>query len=353
MAKTNDAKRAAKKHAKEKKRQKKVAEKRAIAPVQPRDPLAGWKPAVHGVEGLALLLRTDSHDASVLAEHMAKGGRKDAKQAWIPSRVAAFSTEALLGELAARGVVTDEATFVAVAEGYESARKLAADVWSPLLSEGSTVHDRDLVGQAAEVLWERWLPGRVTDEALRDRVRDMLDSREEGDYVLEELDKLLAETPYERIAQAWDASRFGEVVHELTQQSGYQMDDAAAAEERVRRIRDRLPAHGLAWEGATLCLARLWDYDKRSEDAVTLLLDAADAAPPGFAYLAEAVDILAYMDPLLPVVDRAEAALRRAADATEEPGRRKLTLDFVDELVAAREEARRETAEAAATEPEP
>lgn len=349
MAKKTDAKRAAKKHAKEKKRQKKVAEKRANAPVRQADPLAHWKPALHGIEGLARMLQTDSHDASVLAEHMAKGGRKDAKEAWIPSRVAAFSTDALLAELAARGVVTDEAGFVAAAAGYESARKLAADVWGPLLSDGATVHDRDLVGQAAAVLWERWLPGRVTDETLRDRVRDLHDSRDDGDYVLEGLDKLLDETSYERLAQAWDETRFGEVVYELMQQSGYEMEDPAAAEPRVRRIRDRLPPHGLAWEGATLCLARLWDHDKRSEEAVTLLLDAADAAPPGFGYLVEAADILAYMDPLHALVDRAEATLRRAAGVAVEPGERDLLTQFADDLGAVRREAQ----EAAETEPEP
>ncbi|MFN7147592.1 MAG: hypothetical protein ACK4YP_27740, partial [Myxococcota bacterium] len=318
MAKKNDAKRAAKKHAKEKKRQKKVAEKRATMAVRQADPLAHWKPALHGVEGLARMLQTDSHDASVLADHMAKSGRKDAKEAWIPSRVAAFSTEALVAELATRGVVTEEATFVAAAEGYQSARQLAAEVWGPLLAETATVHDRDLVGQAAEVLWERWIPGRVTDETLRDRLRDVHDLEDDGDATLEAVEALFGDASYARLARAWDEARLDADLYGFFAQSGYALKDPEAAEARVARVLPHLPPGGHAWEGATLCLARLADHGKRAEEAAAMLMDAAEAHPQRrVPLLAEAADILAYMEPGHPLTARALALLGAAADALD------------------------------------
>jgi hypothetical protein len=168
MAKANAASRAAKKHEKQKKREKKLA---ARPPrISQNGAIEGWKPATEGIEGLARRMGVGSHDAAQMAEAVAQR-RPEARGTWLPSKVEAMETDKIVAELAERGVRADEDTFVAAAEERVSARALAVNLWKPMMRASATVHDRDFVGQAAEVLWARWAPHHPCDEALRDLLR--------------------------------------------------------------------------------------------------------------------------------------------------------------------------------------
>lgn len=172
MAKKTPAQRAKKKHQKEVKRSKKLATRPPKGPIvhTPPNPLLGWDPATEGVLGLAKRYGISLHAAAQLAERQAgKNAYAGADGLWLPTRVAALSTEELLTELGARGVHIHEASFVELTTRYAGGRAIAAE-W--LTDLAGTVHDHDFVGQAAEELWVRWAGGVVSDEMLMDLLED-------------------------------------------------------------------------------------------------------------------------------------------------------------------------------------
>jgi hypothetical protein len=295
MAKKNDAKRAAKKHAKEKKRAKKIEKRREFGDAR-ADVLARWKPRTQGIEGLARLLKTGSHDASVLAETLATNhGRTDAALAWLPSRVRALSTESLLAELAKRGVVTNEAAFLALTAGHTSARRLAADHWGPLLSADADVHDRDLVGEAAEVLWERWAPALPTDEQLLDATRDTEDALDnEDDDALEQLEAL-----FERALGHGGVPRLEAVGAEVGDLArGYARTLVYVSERDPERglallesLRATAPVGGRSWNGLSASIATVCGAEGGPVAAYESLLGSI-ALDPTNADLLDRVGVL-------------------------------------------------------------
>ncbi|MDP2306113.1 MAG: hypothetical protein Q8P18_08795, partial [Pseudomonadota bacterium] len=262
MAKKSTAQRASKKHEKEKKRKKKLDARppRAVK----RDPVDDWKPGIEGIEGLAHRLEVGSHDAAHLAELVATHGKRaDAKNTWLPGRVRALTTEQIVAELAARGVVTDEATFVALAEAGEGARDLAIETWKPMMSDTASPHDRDFVGEAAVALWERWAPHIVADEVLHDLLRAAFDQLEDG----------LREEGLETLCNVWELARDVGGLARLERADGrgehYAQELVTLLDESadlphpllergvvvVREVRDQLPAGHEGFVAAALAEA--------------------------------------------------------------------------------------------------
>lgn len=162
-----DAKRAAKKHAKEVKRKRALAERARGEATEPGRPDHAWRPAREGIEGLARRMGITTHSASQLADHLHQHhGRKDAAAAWLPSRVQALGVEGVIDGLAARGVIPEQARFRSLAAELLSARQLAESEWVPRLPSSHDVHDRDFCRQAAEQLWLEWCPEVYSDERL-------------------------------------------------------------------------------------------------------------------------------------------------------------------------------------------
>lgn len=325
MAKKNDAKRAAKKHAKEKKRQKKLAAR----PTAPYDPIDRWNAAATGIEGLARLLKTDSHHAAIVADLLALQNQKGAAATWHPARVRALPEEVLLAELAKRGVVTDEASFAALATRYDSARVLAAENWGPAMAPDATPHDRDLVGEAAEVLWSRWGGDKLSDEQLADRVGLLLTAWEDGDADAT-IDDLFAawESVRERggLARIDRAAGSGEgfVATVLDAIEAYDEDDAGElppldrprALRVVDELRAELPVGTQTWVGTALTHARLLVDEMRPLDAIEGLLARAAEQPSNPALPMEAVELYgAIADDLPDLHARIAAAVAATRDA--------------------------------------
>lgn len=180
--KKNAAQRGKKKHEKEKKRAKKLEERRKsspeVRPVRTAEEL--WRPAAEGIEGLARRKGWPGYDAALRADALAAGDRPEAQVCWLPSRVRALSTDQILDELAARGVITNGSAFAALAEGASSSWALAQTAWWPLLGPEQGPHDRDLLGVAATELWRRWLPEVVSDERLCEAMDDINNARLSG-----------------------------------------------------------------------------------------------------------------------------------------------------------------------------
>lgn len=162
----NAAKRGRKKHEKAKKRAASLAERRAAAAAPPRSPMEAWRPAREGLEGLARRMDLPIHTAVRYAEALAAQGHEGAGSCWLPSRVGALSTDALLDALSAHGVETNPSAFAALAVEHASAWTLAARAWRPSLDPVYGPRDRDLLGVAAMILWERWLPDRLSGEQI-------------------------------------------------------------------------------------------------------------------------------------------------------------------------------------------
>lgn len=178
MAKKTAAQRAAKKHAKEVKRKKRLAARPA-----PTTPESRWKPEVEGIAGLARRMDVDRHVAATLAEQLyASGERPDAAAAWLPSRVDALSTDALLERLQALGIDADAESFAALALEHASTIRLFESAWSPHLPIDATVHDADLAAEAVEALWGRWLPDVLPEEWVRDTLFDATDAINEREF---------------------------------------------------------------------------------------------------------------------------------------------------------------------------
>lgn len=126
------------------------------------DQIEAWRPEVEGVEGLRVRFGCGWREASFIAEgRLAYVGTPEA--AWTHARVGSLSPAALAGGLARRGVTTDFAAFADLAGGYYGARKLAEARW---ITPAHDVHDRDFLREAAYVLWTRWTPARLPDEAI-------------------------------------------------------------------------------------------------------------------------------------------------------------------------------------------
>jgi hypothetical protein len=173
MAKKNNsaAQRNKKKHAKEVKRKGKPSTRpgRLPAPAPLAKSRFGWLPAKEGIEGLAARVGIHYYEAAYgAAEHA--GATPDLLPSVVmtPARIVALGTPALLARLAALGVVTDQDAFLAAIGSEVSAVKLANDAWIPLLADGATVHDRDLVRLAACELWKRFRPEIPSTEGLLD-----------------------------------------------------------------------------------------------------------------------------------------------------------------------------------------
>ena len=168
MAQKTPAPRAAKKHEKEKKRQKKLAGR--PLPVAPE---MRWKPLEEGISGLARRMQVDRHIAASMADQLfANGERPDASAAWLPSRVEALTTQDILDRLEALGISTDAESFDALAERHWSTLRLVDTEWEPKLAAERSVHDLDFVTEAAETLWGRWKPDTHPDEWVLDSIHD-------------------------------------------------------------------------------------------------------------------------------------------------------------------------------------
>lgn len=346
MAKKDAAKRAAKKHEKEKKRKKKLE---ARPPrVAKQDPVDAWKPAIEGIEGLAHRMEVGSHDAAHLADLVASHGRRaDAKQTWLPSKVRALTTEQILAELAARGVTTDEATFLAAAEAREGARDLAIELWKPMMRSNASPHDRDFVGEAAVALWERWAPHHVSDEVLHDLLRAAFDHLEDGATV-EAIDAL--STLWELAREAGGVDRLARAdgrgegfTHELAQLLDEPGDTPPAALERglatLREVRETLPPGHDSFIHAIVSEARTLEALGRPAEAIDLLLATAPGFPLEPDLLGEAAEIFALNPHVTP--GRGEDvrdALTAARDAAAGPVREvyENDLERLGEAIAAR-----------------
>lgn len=275
--KANTAKRAAKKHAKEVKRRREIADRGRPAP-EPRSPLDAWRPAKEGIEGLARRMELSTHEAGRVAEALHQNhGRKDAAQAWLPSRLTAMNATTIVEALGKLGITIDEPTFQPMAAEYLSARKLAESEWIPALGVESTVHDRDFCGEAAERLWALWCPALASDEVITDQMvlaEGLLDSASTSEAMQGLVDAwkcMDPESAPQRLAAAGHTESFLEFCTELLEErpdSPGQYDPSAPAlREALRRIRD----HGGLSEAAEFRVISTVDY-------LNWQIDGADAA---------------------------------------------------------------------------
>jgi hypothetical protein len=334
---TSAAKRAQKKHEKALKRKGKPSSRAPWTPGDAQDPVAAWKPLTEGIEGLARRLRAGPHDAAQLAGAIAgQGSRPEARKTWHPERVRELSTEQIVAELATRGVRTDEAAFLALAEARESGRRLAVDAWAPHLRPDATVHDRDFLGEAAVALWERWAPHHVSDESLLDLLQ-MVAAQSEQRALTGTLDSQcqLWDTVREagglpRLARLGDpGAAFADgLVALLGDPAALADPDRAGNVNRpdaklmnralatIREVREVLADADL-FVVAALAEARVLETLGRSEDAILLLLELAPAHLDEPDLLGEAAEMFNVW-PGAPrtLRPRVADALADAADAT-------------------------------------
>ena len=163
----DSGKRGAKRAEKAQKRARKLDARRREAARPPANPIDEWRPLQEGIEGLARRLTLPQQMAARVADAAAQV-RPSASSCWLPTRVAALETDALLGLMADRGVSTSEPELRALALAHEAARTLAEQAWWPALGPEATPHDRDLLSEAAEVLWRRWCPDLLSNEQIED-----------------------------------------------------------------------------------------------------------------------------------------------------------------------------------------
>lgn len=246
MGKKTAADRAAKKHAKEKKRQKKVekerSHKRDLAARAGEPEYIAWRPGAEGIEGLARRMKVSPRVAAATADALTHpGARADAEVCWLPSRVAALSDEALVAALADRGVVTDPASFAALAADHLGAEHLATAEWLVQLGPDHGPHDRDLVRQAAYELWTRWTPTLVSNEAIDDRLNAI--AEDVGPHSVDALSELwrslgdgaLARLQRASVAELF-AGLFADVLFELFEDAPVDLDLLGRAEPVVAEI---------------------------------------------------------------------------------------------------------------------
>ena len=348
MAKKNDAKRAAKKHAKEKKRQKKLAARDVAF-----DPIDRWRPAEHGIEGLARLLKSDSHHAAIVADLLAAEGKKGAADTWHPARVAALGVDSVVAGLAERGIATDATSFAAQAAGHTSARALAVAHWAPSMRTDATVHDRDFVGEAAEVLWNAWAPERLNDEQLADRVALLyadFEERPDGAFVADflaiwaSIRELGGLARFERAVGSRDGfvATFLDALEAYDEADDLPAYDAEAAVRALRELRAECAPGTQVWTGITLRLARLLDDRGRGDEALEDLLVSAAAHPALPALPMEAVELFLALPEEPPGLYERVAAAVRASIAAGPPKFRELgatLLAYLDESRAAKNPA--------------
>ncbi|MCK6507161.1 hypothetical protein L6R53_27960 [Myxococcota bacterium] len=176
MAKSKQSKaerdrRKAKKAARRKDRQ---ARRPTANPGRPEWALTPWDPLRDGIHGWAARERTDFWRAALDLD-----GREDLPEGlWTPRRVAALSTEDLVGRLAALGVQTDPASFRALADTWHTATAMVVHGWRAPMPEGAL--DQDLVLLAARELYrrcvDRWLCLEDIDELWRVGLRTEAES---------------------------------------------------------------------------------------------------------------------------------------------------------------------------------
>lgn len=171
------------------------------------------------------------------------GQHEEAASLWPSSRVRALGVEGVVGELAARGIVTEQATFPALAAEHLSCRHLAETEWLPRLSTSSTGHDRDFLRSAATFLWSQWSPELISDEQAElelDAAETQLGTG--GLARLLGLWQSLApgEAP-RRLERAGLAGRFARLAATLFRYSEHEFDTAS-----LRSLREALVALGAA-----------------------------------------------------------------------------------------------------------
>ncbi len=349
MAKKDAAKRAAKKHLKEKKRQKKL-DARPPKRVQ-EDPVDAWRPVVEGIEGLAHRLDVGSHDAAHLAELVATHGRRaEATKTWLPSRVRALTDDEILVGLATRGIVTDKPSFVALAEAREGARDLAIEVWKPSMHDDASPHDRDFVAEAAVTLWERWAPDHLSDETLHDLLRTGFDHSEDGRLpdALETLctvwDRARGNGGLARIARADGRGEHfaAELVTLLDGPEGATDAQIERGLATLREVRAELPADAETYVPSLLAEARTLEALGRPEEGIRALLAVAPGLPMEPDLLGEATEIYGvWSDAPAELGEELRAVLTTVRDAAEGPVREVYDNDLgrLEELLAKRASA--------------
>ena len=157
------AQRSKKKHQKELKRRPKVGS----PPLPQADRDRPWNPEKEGIERLSRRVRRSFATVAHQLPQMSTVPL-DALPAfvWTRPRIAALATSELLARLAALGITTTEADFVAAIEAESSAVRFATRAWLPLVPRGSGVHDRDFVLLAACALFQRLRPEPPSIEAV-------------------------------------------------------------------------------------------------------------------------------------------------------------------------------------------
>ncbi len=157
------AQRSKKKHQKELKRRPKVGS----PPLPQADRDRPWNPEKEGIERLSRRVRRSFATVAHQLPRMSTVPL-DALPAfvWTRPRIAALATSELLVRLAALGITTTEADFVAAIEAESSAVRFATRAWLPLVPRGSGVHDRDFVLLAACALFQRLRPEPPSIEAV-------------------------------------------------------------------------------------------------------------------------------------------------------------------------------------------
>lgn len=185
MAKKNkkaaDARRAKKRQAHEKAR-KQVRKAKVYRPTLPtdapgefgartmyrggaHDAVQSWDPET-GLDELGRLTKDHPYIAALGEDGpMPSAGKQPV---WSPTSVEAEETDRLVALLAEQGITTDQESFTALAEGFDSAWSMAEERW---LTDGRerTPVERDFARLAARALWRRWAPTRPCREDLVDR----------------------------------------------------------------------------------------------------------------------------------------------------------------------------------------
>ncbi len=312
------AKRGAKKHQKEKKRAKKL-EQRRIAEAAPQpSPIDAWRPEREGIEGLARRMYVPMrHAVNIATDLLLEERRPDAAICWLPLRARALSTETLLDELAQRGVTTNESAFAALAVEHGSAWGVARAAWWPSLSPAHGPHDRDMLGVTAMVLWERWLPDLLPGEQVSemlDTTFELLNDRTDALGLLTELWGLVNPLGgLKLLIKVGEDERFLAVLDHLLM---YELDDDYSEFlPALREIADQIDPDD---EARTAIETALWNQaPSETERAATLdHMLAAAAEDPRYLGLAAEV-LLAASYGASTSYDRVAEALREALAAPD------------------------------------
>src|SRR5512140_2827888 len=104
---------------------------------------------------------------------MKPGPKKQGSFSWTPltslDGLREAKTEKLVARLAALGVDVDKASFLRAAEPLDEARALTATL-ADVRTLGLSPVQVEWLHALVEVLWERWIPERLSLEAIDDRI---------------------------------------------------------------------------------------------------------------------------------------------------------------------------------------